>query len=297
MIPWSLCTGLIIEPFIHPKPGAVTRIRSHPDKSILEFLASNIVYCRILTKALENVESPDAGGCIVGNIFESLTRALDSRGLRTNTSLGSWLLHIPLSLAYTITLQASGVEPSVETLLDNARYIMRKSTACDTRGYYSILRYYAPSHLGRLKGEGPDVWSEDTRYPPLWDIIVKAGEGDIVHREITSLYPLSRKTSSMIEQEISRTEMCLEKAASKAFLKLMKETPDTLIARKYGVRTAYRVMALARLVDKNIIPISELDSYMRKNGINPGSLLDILATGITLFFYSKSTDPMTESFS
>jgi triphosphoribosyl-dephospho-CoA synthase len=69
-------------------------------------------------------------------------------------------------------------------------------------------------------------------------------------------------------------------AIPSVFLTLMAQEPDTFIAKKFGRPRSMQVQLLARQVTIGSRTLSEFDEYCIKEGINPGSLADILIAGL-----------------
>ncbi|MCE4617447.1 MAG: triphosphoribosyl-dephospho-CoA synthase [Desulfurococcales archaeon] len=274
----AIISGLFLEPIIHPKPGAVTRLRGHSDKDVVSFVLNNSLVSSVLFDSCMRASRGDLS-CIYGNVFKKIA-VIYKNEMKTNTSMGSWLLHIPL----TVSLGFYGPTNSKALGLGATRLLRSLTTECDTHGYYEFLSSIRPSHLGRLIGRFPDALNaEKDGLPRLWDILVYASSSDIVHAELVRGYSESIRWSKRLA-ELSR-DNTFEDAASRVFLEMLASTPDTLIRRKFGTRTAVRIMEMAKLVLKNVISLDDLDRFMRRNGYNAGSLLDILSVSISLFIY------------
>ena len=274
----ALVSGLFLEPLVHPKPGAVTRLNRHIDKDVLSFIYNNSIASTFLLDACIEASIGNLS-CIYGRTFKNISDAYKEM-MRTNTSLGSWLLHIPL----VVSLGFYGSLEPRDLGLGATRLLQRLSTSCDTEGYYELLSAVRPSHLGRLEGKLPDALSYNkTRLPRLWDILVYASSSDIVHAELVRGYSKSIRWSRRLD-ELSRSH-AFEKAASRVFLEMLASIPDTLVRRKFGTRASIRVMEMAKLVLRGVIMLGELDRFMRDNGYNAGSLLDILSASISLHIY------------
>jgi len=273
-----LISGLFIEPAVHPKPGAVTRLKGHRDKSFMDFLYNNSIAATVLSKACWEA-SLGRLTCIYGRAFRELA-GFYRRYMRTNTSMGSWFLHLPLAVA----LGVYGPVPVPDLASRAARILRSVSEPCDTQGYYRLLATIAPSHLGRLYHSLPDALSgHNGGMPRLWDVVAYAASTDIVHREVVVGYSESiTRYRRMVELAES---MGLEEAASTVFLEMMASIPDTLIRRKYGTRASLRVREMAKLVVRGVSSIDELDWFMRGMDYNAGSLLDILSVAISFYMY------------
>jgi triphosphoribosyl-dephospho-CoA synthase len=278
-----ICSGLFIEPLVHPKPGGVTRVYSHDDKSVYNFIANNLAFCTTIPTYISGILDED---CILGKVYEYIVHVLRRYGLRTNTSMGSWVLHIPLIIS---SLSIKEDDFTIQELVRQGVKITENTDSCDTRGYFEFLRFYSPSHLGRLAKGGIDVTSMYNALPSYVDVVKFAGQSDIVHRELYTGYTISLEAYSTIKN-LMNDETVFEDAVSKTVTVLLSKYPDSLIARKYGSRAALKVRRLAELVVEGMVSQEELDRYMRSNRFNPGSILDIVSTGISLFLTEKSME-------
>ena len=278
-----ICSGLFLEPLVHPKPGGVTRVYMHADKSVYNFVVNNLVFCSMIPKYASKIID---GDCILGKVYRFTVQLLGRYGLRTNTSMGSWVLHIPL----IVSLADMGDDVPVEELVKRGVNLVENSSSCDTEGYFEFLKFYSPSHLGRLEvGSVDAMLAGDNVLPSYIDVVRFAGRSDIVHRELYTGYPVSLEAYSMIENYMSRG-VSFEEAVSRSVVELLARYPDSLIARKHGSRVAFKVRRFAELVVKGLASLEELDYYMRNNGFNPGSILDIVSIGISLFLLEKSVE-------
>ncbi|MCE4606677.1 MAG: triphosphoribosyl-dephospho-CoA synthase [Desulfurococcales archaeon] len=275
------CSGLFIEPLIHPKPGGVTRVVSHSDKSIYNFIVNNLLFCKSI------LEQPiiDRRDCIIGEAFRNIVANLRKYRLEINTSMGSWLLHVPIILSAEI-LGKSDVS-SVKSLVDVSSQLVKSADSCDAKGYFELLRYYSPSHLGKLRKGGVDVNDYNKEnLPSFYDVIRRASQTDIVHREIIRGYPASLEASNSINNYV-RKGFNFEESVFQTILYLMSKHIDTLIARKYGITVAKKVLRMSKLVFEGDLEYSVMDSFMKSNKLNPGSILDIVSMGITFYFTSN----------
>lgn len=275
-----IASGAYVEPAIHPKPGAVTRMRGHRDKGLIEFL----VNASLIEAAMLETYDSAAKGC-EGAIASGLKAYLDgvrSLGFSSNIALGTLMLLLPVSAA----LALSGPRRYQDLLSSASGVVKGCSGVEETRAYYKLLSHFRPSHLGRYRGPVPSAYSGgDVGFTE----VLKAAGWDLVHSEILEGYPATRDTVSKL---LSR-EGGLEAKALRALLELLADKGDTLIASKFGF-SAYKA---SRMEAKSALWISEreglvravewLDSLWRARGWNPGAALDILSLSIGLYLYEK----------
>ncbi len=270
-----LTTGALIEPVIHPKPGAVTLAKDHSDKSIIDYMRQAPAIVHALYSACRNV---DRG--FIASGLRAYRLWLQRLGITNNLSLGTVLMLLPLAAATRIT-----GEPSTCV----ATRLVRDNTGVeDSIEYYKTLRYLIPRHLGRYKGPLPDVFSA-SKPPSLWRVL-QASSADNVHWDIVNCYPLTRLALETIEDRGLGTESILL-----ALLTLLSKAGDTLIMRKYGLRAFKTVITEARLAlylaEKTgdvTGAVGFLDKLWRPRGWSPGSTLDIIAVAVSIYLYRRS---------
>ncbi|MCS7107327.1 MAG: triphosphoribosyl-dephospho-CoA synthase [Acidilobaceae archaeon] len=267
----ALSFGLYYEPSLHPKPGAVTPLAPHRDKDFQDFLLSASL------AELSLMESCKKASLSAGlKKYRELSIAL---GLTTNVSIGSALLHMPLSTALGDGLA------SPEQLARRAHHIVTKSGEEEAREYYMLLEAFKPSHLGRYEGPVPSVGSG---YPSSFIEVLKVASWDMVHRELLTGYPLSLG----VLREL-RGEGPLKSKALRALLLLLSENGDTLIGSKYGFSAYKRAKEEARealLLSERVgveKAMSWLDDLWRPRGWNPGAALDVLSVSISFYNYER----------
>jgi len=263
----ALSWGLVVEPLVHPKPGAVTRIEGHRDKDVFSFVGS------ALAGSLACIEAC-RGGCtgFLGRALEAYVERAVMLGLGTNVQLGSILLLAPLCRAATVG--------RVPRLFEEASRLVRECTGRrDVEAYYRALEVFRPGHLGRLEtapvpgvGEGvPDSLVEVLEYA-RWDH---------VHRELLEGYPLTRRAYKVVMEGGGPLS---EEAVARAILDLLAVHGDTLIAAKWGWRAYKRALAEAREAEYSSRDpreaLESLDRLWRPRGWNPGSVLDIVAAAV-----------------
>lgn len=275
-----LAYGLYLEPVIHPKPGAVTMFRAHSDKSVNEFiLNASIAEVALRESCLwgsEGLRSPIARGLRVYRLL--VVRA----GLKTNVALGSIMLLLPLAVA----LSRRAGDPVGLLVREAHSIILRETGVEEAREYYKLLEYFKPSHLGRYEGLIPGVGSG---YPTSFVEILRVASWDLIHRELLEGYPITLEAYNLIARSGSLDwDIVLS-----TLLELLARHGDTLIASKYGFSAYKRAKLEAgealRIAEREGVlrAIEWLDELWRPRGWNPGAVLDVIATALSLTLYSS----------
>ncbi len=274
-----LSAGARVEAALHPKPGAVTPCRGHPDKAVWDFMVHSVALDEALLAACR--ASSERAGDPVEAGLDAYSRALRRLPLpRSNVGLGEALLLIPLAAA------APRVEPcEPEKLAREASRLAREAGEGAARIYYDLLAGLAPRHLGRYKGPVPGVGEG---YPRGMLEVLEAARWDHVHAELLEGYPRTLWAAEVITGLAPSRGLGL--AALEALLALLARWGDTLILARWGLRAferAKREASLYLLLQRRgvvgvVEALEELDKLWRPRGWSPGSALDILAAALGL---------------
>lgn len=247
--------AMMLEVCAMTKPGNVDRGHDYPDTWLEHFLASSI-FCR---PALEKAEQ-HAG--TIGELIREAT-LLTGRHRGGNTHFGAFILLIPLVMARDIE--------------EACRYV-RETTIHD-----AILFYDAFAHTAVRVNESDELDINDPavadklreRGMTLYDVMSHSAPHDMVAREWATGFALTRTAADLLKEDGRGRE-----AISSVFLWLLAKEPDTFIAKKFGEERACRVRDQAIQVLAGQMSHQEFDDYCIREGINPGSLADIMIAGL-----------------
>ncbi|WP_319578160.1 triphosphoribosyl-dephospho-CoA synthase [uncultured Methanospirillum sp.] len=247
--------AMMLEVCAMTKPGNVDRGHDYPDTWLEHFLASSL-FCR---PAFEKAEQE------VGTIGELIREAtlLTGRHRGGNTHFGAFILLVPL-------IMGKGIEGACRCI--------RETTVED-----AILFFDAFAHTAVRVRDSDELDINDpavadklrARGMTLFDVMAHSAPQDMVAREWTNNFPLTRKTADLLKEDGRGRE-----AVSSVFLWLLAEEPDTFIAKKFGTDRACRVRDQAIQVLAGQISHNEFDEYCIRESINPGSLADIMIAGL-----------------
>ena len=237
------------------KPGNVDRCHDYPDTRLEHFLAS-IILCR---QALEKAERRE--GTVGSLIREATIQSGRHRG--GNTHFGAYILLIPLIMGENI---------------DEASHIAWNTSIQDALDFYDAF-----SHIAVRVRETDELDINDPaaknklieRGMTLFHVMKHSSPYDMVAKEFVSGFPLTRYTADLLHNHNQETN-----PISTVFLQLLSEFPDTFIAKKYGTEASEIVRIKAEEVLTGHMSIAELDNFCLNNGYNPGSLADIMISGL-----------------
>lgn len=247
--------AMMLEVCASSKPGNVDRGHDYPDTWLEHFLASSI-FCR---PAFEKAEKGEGS---IGELIREAT-LLTGRHRGGNTHFGAFILLIPLVMGETIS---GAVRHIHETTIEDA-----------------ILFYDAFTHTAVRVNESDELDVNDPsvaeklceRGMTLFDVMVYSAPNDMVAREWSNGYTLTRRTADLLKGDgRGRT------AIPSVFLSLLAKEPDSFIAKKFGNDRACEVRDQANRVCTGELSLQEFDSFCITEGINPGSLADIMIAGI-----------------
>lgn len=247
------------------KPGNVHRGADFDDLTYLDFVTSALAVGPVFD---------EAPGRRVGETILAAVRAT-RQAVNTNTNLGTLLLLGPLAAVPRETPLDGGV-----------RQVLARLDADDCRDVYMAICLAQPGGLGEVPEA--DVRGE----PPanLLSAMRLAAERDLVARQYVNGF----------EQVLGRVVPSLQAGLDKgwplgdtiirAYLELMRDFPDSLIARKCGLELAERAAAGAGQVLRAGEPgddayheaLADFDFWLRSDGRrrNPGTSADLVAAGL-----------------
>ncbi|ASJ05936.1 triphosphoribosyl-dephospho-CoA synthase [Thermococcus pacificus] len=274
--------GPLLEAAI-PKPGNVNRYRDFDDLTLYNFLFADTAVIGVYYEAIKTAELLRKGilGFNEAGIGELIKRAVQAsrEAQDANPNFGVITLSVPLIMGMVLGRNMLDAR-------EKARLLLEESTVRDSMEFYRAIRIANPK--GIPSGVKYDVYSDDSFRELFQDGINLARlaemscERELIFCEWLNGYELSYGTFGRLYELIK--ELPLEDAVVRAFLELLAEREDTLIARKAGREEAERVREKAREALEGRLSLDEFDAFMREKGDlrNPGSLADVMAVSLSL---------------
>ena len=247
--------AMMLEVCAKTKPGNVDRGHDYPDTWLEHFLASSIFCHAAFERAEKHAGTP-------GELIREATLQT-GRHRGGNTHFGAFILLIPL-------IMGGGIE--------GATRIIKETTIED-----AILFYDAFAHTSVRVQESDELDINDPavaeklkeRGMTLYDVMAYSAHQDMVAREWIENFSLTRKTADLLKEHGQGRA-----SISPVFLLLLAKEPDTFIAKKFGVACACRIRDEANRVLSGELTHQTFDESCLAEGINPGSLADIMIAGI-----------------
>ncbi len=265
------------------KPGNVTPTKSFDDLAYSDFLHAALAMRPHMLLAAERGRKVASGkikldkvglGKIIYDTFEP------SRAHHANVNFGIVLMFTPLAVA-------AGYGHS--DLRKSLWMFLRHASPEDTVWIYRAMR---KCELGGMelkeKGlSGLDVFSDAAlkrimreKMTPL-EVFRLSEPHDRLASEWASGYQICFNTSKRIRLD--------EGSIIDTYLRLLKEYPDTFIARKAGWKNAEFVSRLAGRVLSKKLRADEMDRLLRAKGnkFSPGTTADMIATSLFIKLMGK----------
>jgi triphosphoribosyl-dephospho-CoA synthase len=246
------------------KPGNVSPERDFDDTTLEDFLLS----AAAIGPAFGRAHEAGVGATVLAAIRD--TRRL----VRGNTNLGIVLLLAPLACA---AARVGG------PLREQLSRVLAGLDVADARAAYAAIRLAQPGGLGRVDAEG--VHDEPTL--DLRAAMALAAERDTIAREYVTDYDVTFRLAVPAIREARASGCGRTQAAAAAYLRVLSEVPDTLIARKEGSAAARAVSARAReVLGAGALGSAErvraeqafgVELCERGNRLNPGTTADLVA--------------------
>jgi triphosphoribosyl-dephospho-CoA synthase len=254
-------------------PGTVSPRVGFADARFEDFAASAVA----IGPALR-----EAGSVSVG---ETIARAAaDTRRLvATNTNLGMILLLAPLARAAARVAGEDGLRAAL-------RCVLADLTVQDARLAYEAIRAASPAGMGEV--ERHDV-GEDNVAVTLREAMAAARQRDSIAREYVTDFAITFTLGAETLRRAWRDGATFSDAIVAAFLTILAEVPDTLIARKNGLAAAEGVSRRAARVlaaggshsQQGRAYLAELAQELgdEAHALNPGTTADLVAAAIFVF--------------
>jgi triphosphoribosyl-dephospho-CoA synthase len=256
-----------------PKPGNVSPGHPFHDTTFEDFAASAAAIGPAFLRA---------GTRAVGDTIVDAVRA--TRGwTRANTNLGIVLLLAPLARAASV----GGPLPAA------VRAVLAATTVHDAELAYEAIRLAGPGGLG-------DAPAQDVRERPtvtLLEAMRLAAHRDVVAGEWASGYSRTFAIGAPALRAALEDGLPWGQATTEAYLALLAQVPDTLIARKLGHDAALAVSraAAAALAEGGVRTttgqerIAHLDADLRDphNRRNPGATADLTAAALFVIILER----------
>jgi triphosphoribosyl-dephospho-CoA synthase len=259
--------ALLLEVASTPKPGNVDRHRDHDDLRFEQFLTGAVGSRPGLELAgATGGDDPHA----VGEAFEHAVRGMSQQD-GGNTQFGCLLLLVPLvRAAATDRLSPDGLRATTAaTTVDDAAAFYRAFDHVDVA--VDDPPAAAPALDVRRGADAVPTLRE--RGLTLADVMELSADRDGNAAEWTSGFERTFAAAERVRDD----DGPLTDRLARAFLDLLAERPDTLVAVEHGQERAEEVSRAAADVGGDLAAAEELAERFLEEGINPGTTADLTA--------------------
>jgi triphosphoribosyl-dephospho-CoA synthase len=254
------------------KPGNVTRRLDFGDTCLVDFVTSALA----IGPAFQAITHACVGETILQAVQD--TRRL----VHTNTNLGMVLLMAPLAKG-AATGHPGGLRAAVSQVLE-------KLAVDDAKKAYEAIRIASPAGLGAPS-------SYDVRHTEV-DISLReamrlAQHRDTVAREYVTDFEVTFELGYTTLSQVAAKGHRFSDAIVQTGLTILAQIPDTLIARKEGLKVSQDVSRRAdqvlqaggALSERGREALHRFDVSIRdeKHRLNPGTTADLVAAALFVF--------------
>ncbi len=291
----------------HPKPGNVTRLQPGRDATVSHFLVSSCaLFPTYLEAAMRGKRYVEGEGSLsnlgIGLLIRQGIEHTHNWGITTNTNLGIVLLTVPLVAAAAILeTQHPTLHYDPQKMSDLLSKIIKSSSSDDAINTIKAIQLANPGGLGKASKfdvNQPSVEREIREAGTnLYGLFSSCTHIDLICKEYTTGFQIVLfETVPKLEKFLEHA--CFENAISLLFLYLLKQKIDSLITRKFGRLMAEEIRNKANEYFPSELTIEllnnpkilQFDAELRKKGINPGTLADLVAATLFCYFYKNFSE-------
>jgi len=280
-----ISASILIEALTPNKISTVSNLKGVKDLNINQFIYTSLTlkkhYVEMLIKFLKS------GKLELGrNLRNIISDLMAHPYIKTNTSLGFLILTIPLTFMTALMLRdGKPIQSPIDLVKTYSPYLIKELKDEDPVDFYEALKKASIKHLGKYVGRIPSVTINDysnLSKLTLWDVFLNSSYTDMVTYELINGY---RKTLEAYEKiaELSPVEDFYE-VLRNVHTYMLSKYLDTLILKARNLSTAVFFKSIAsKWSFFNASEKEELDLWVRRQGVNPGSTSDIVATAVAMY--------------
>ncbi|HDJ66978.1 MAG TPA: ATP--dephospho-CoA triphosphoribosyl transferase CitG [Nitrososphaeria archaeon] len=295
----------------YPKPGNVHRMSDQRESRFEHFIVGSISIGPSLRKAayrgalaaLHKINLSEIG---LGSLILEAARSVKSWHRGGNTHTGIILLFIPMASSASMSIIRYN-DVDVHSFRRYFMEIMKATTVKDAIDACTAIVMSQSENLGRVDN-APDLSSPNFKEKiieansTLWDLMEISSRWDIIASELINALELTLTVGYPTFIRVYGETEDINTATVHTFLELLSRVPDTLIARKVGLkytqeiskavpiglkeaerisREARKILELGGLTtDDGTRALKALDQELKAKDLNPGSTADLTAASI-----------------
>ena len=294
------------------KPGNVGPDYDFEDTKYEHFLAGGIAIGPAIEDSALNGFMAGEGEISIAEIrigtnIKNAVRDVKNSHTGGNTHLGMIMLFVPIAAAAGMCI-ANGTGFGSELLRENIKKIIGNSTVNDAVEFYDAIRI---AGAGGLNGNwlGTDDMNAETRPDVEFDARDSKSKKKLIEEAISfyDLLKLSSKKDRIAEELTNGMEIVfnsgvpaldmnyertrdIRKSVVQAYLYILSKFPDTLIAKRVGIKKAREISTMAGgvfeaggvMTDEGKKAVDEFNRnlHVKDNKLNPGTTADLVAASL-----------------
>jgi triphosphoribosyl-dephospho-CoA synthase len=276
-----------------PKPGNVTEEMGFSDLDYDDFILSAVNVGKTLAQWYGEARRRHEAGINLGGVWGGALLGSSKKAMRgrSNAIFGTLLIGIPLGVGASLSHNRTEIVPMANGLVGESDVAdsLDFKRAVDVCRIGGLSHQYMNGRAGDLDLSNPGVEGRIVEGEvALENLLALSTDYDLIAAEVTGNYPITRKHAPLYLQLLGEFQDPV-KASGLLYCTLLSKYPDSLVARKAGREESERVRGMAELA-MELDPYSEawtesmkdLDLYLRKRDLNPGTLADIASASIFL---------------
>lgn len=169
---------------------------------------------------------------------------------------------------------------------DASNFIQSNYDVNNTFYFIESLKLLNPSYLGKLY-EYFDYKKSDVVKLPLYELLKISSYEDIVARNIVSGYNYTVK----VYKELIEGIKSFHESIMKSYIDLLLGAGDAIVFKGRGVFTLTEIRNIVKYNRERLLHdlnyILKLDRWLSKMNIKLGSIADIIASGIALYYFDE----------
>lgn len=292
---------MILEVAGYPKPGNVHRLQDFEDTRFEHFLASAIAMGCIMEKAATRGILAGRGKVPisqigVGRYINRCIRDSSEWHHGGNTWLGTVMLLVPLAVGAGLSgVKQGAIE--LKPLRLAVRRVIKATTLKDAVYLYKAVRRAEAGGLGKVEDSSvPDINSPSyideikAKSLSLYNVMKVCSKWDTICQEWQTGLEITFEVGYPALMMFYNKTHDINVATVHTFLTILAAIPDTLVARKRGIKMAEKISADAKdalakgglLTEEGKRAVNRMDKELRtpRNSINPGTTADLTASSL-----------------
>jgi len=295
----ALQLAVLLEVSAHPKPGNVHRAHDFDRTRFEHFLASAAAlgpHFRLAALRGRRIaeRSTQTHELAIGERMRRAVEACSEWQHGGNTSLGAILLLTPI--AYSAGMVAHSSALRAREIRRNLRRVVRRTTPVDAMNTYRAISHASPGGIGRASvldvNDENSIMEIRKRNLSLLDVFRISAKYDRISWEWVNDFSVTFNIGLPFLMQELRATGDINVAVVDTYLKILSEIPDTLIARKQGMKSAKAISLRAKRVlrtggmktARGRRAVEQMDEALQRSGhpSNPGTTADLTASALAV---------------